>query len=569
MISGKKIVLILLSGFLILPLSAQVNLTKDSTASKEESYKFLFAEGLRLKNRGQANQAMALFQQCIELKPESPAPFYELGLQFLQEKEYATAEGYARNAWKRDNRNEWYGILLCEALMAQGKFEPCAEVFAELQKSYPDKLEFVTGEIEVLQQAGMQKEALKRLSRTGRHPSLDRWKALKEFEIQLALGKRDKGAAVLEKWLKKYPSDVKVRGHLAESYVAAGKKDQALKHYQWLVKENPDNPAVNFSYGNFLLKQENKEKARASFLKGFRSTEVNPAIKIAIITEFLKAGQEEEPDPAVIEMIKVVYETDQGNPEVDAMYANYLYTIEKLDEAEPIYRRITRSDPGNYLAWQNLLFILNEREKIEEIAAVADSALIFFPMQSLFHLFKGIGAIGLKDYETAKKALKKGMAIPGQAPEITQQFYLSLSEAAYRTGDKEEAYRNFDQLLALDPDNSIVLNNYSYYLSLDGEQLDKALDMIKRCVEHEKDNPTYLDTYAWVLFKRGEYSKALEVMEKVMSLTIDHSGEVLEHYGDILFKNGHEDKAVEMWKQASKQDDVSDSIDDKIINGLK
>ena len=161
------------------------------------------------------------------------------------------------------------------------------------------------------------------------------------------------------------------------------------------------------------------------------------------------------------------------------------------------------------------------------------------------------------------------MAIPGQAPEITQQFYLSLSEAAYRTGDKEEAYRNFDQLLALDPDNTIVLNNYSYYLSLDGEQLDKALDMIKRCIEHEKDNPTYLDTYAWVLFKRGEYSKALEVMEKVMSLTIDHSGEVLEHYGDILFKNGHEDKAVEMWKQASKQEDVSDGIDDKIINGLK
>ena len=565
----KKILLTAFGVVVMLPLVAQVNITNDLEPTPEERYKYLFAEGLRFKTLGETDKAMAYFQQCIELKPEAAAPFYELGVQYLEKKDFASAEGYARNAWKRDKGNEWYGMLLGQSLIAQGKYEPCAEIFSELHKTYPERLEFLTGEIDMLQEAGLQREALKRLPRTAKHPSLHRWGVMKEFEIQKEMGQPAKGEAALEKWLSKNPSDLEVRGVLAESYTSRGEKEKALKHYTQLLKENPDNPAVNFSYGHFLFTQGKRTDAVEAFLKGFRSTDVNPVIKIAIISEFLKDNKQEEPEPEVVEMIRVVYETDKGHPEVDAMYANYLYTIDKMDEAEPIYRRITRNDPGNYLAWQNLLFILNEQENLAQMAVVADSALIYFPMQSLFHLFKGIGAIGMKDYETAIKALKKGMTIPGQAPEITRQFYLSLSEACYRTGNREEAFRYFDQLLALDPENVIVLNNYSYYLSLDGEQLDKALDMITRCIAREPDNPTYLDTYAWVLFKRGDHPKALEVMEKVMGLTNEHSGEVMEHYGDILYRNGLTEKARMAWKEAKLKGETTKDIDDKILNGLK
>ncbi|MFO7617638.1 MAG: tetratricopeptide repeat protein, partial [Bacteroidales bacterium] len=398
MIKWKKIGLAALCVILTLPLQAQVDLIRQDPPTPEERYKFLFAEGLRYKTLGETDRAVANFQQCIELKPEAGAPFYELGLHHLEKKDYATAEGYARNAWKRDQGNEWYGLLLSEALIAQGKYEPCAEIYAGLQKTYPNRLEFLASEIDVLQEAGLHKEALKRLSKAAGHPSLNRWSALKEFELQTAMDQAARGAAALEKWLTKNPSDLEVRGLLAESYSSRGEKDKALKHYTHLLIENPENPAVNFSYGHFLFTQGNRSEAVEAFLKGFRSTDVNPVIKIAIISEFLKGSKQEEPDPEVIEMIRVVYETDKGHPEVDAMYANYLYTVNRPDEAEPIYRRILRTDPGNYLAWQNLLFILNEQEKPDQIAAVADSALTYFPMQSLFHLFKGIGAIGIKDY---------------------------------------------------------------------------------------------------------------------------------------------------------------------------
>ena len=133
----------------------------------------------------------------------------------------------------------------------------------------------------------------------------------------------------------------------------------------------------------------------------------------------------------------------------------------------------------------------------------------------------------------------------------------------------DEAFSNFENLLALDPDNVIVLNNYSYYLSLLDKDLEKARKMIEKCVKLEKDNPTYLDTYAWVLFKLEDYTKALEVIEKVVSKNTDPSGEVLEHYGDILFKNNKKDEAKKAWIRAESSGEASENIRIKIETGLK
>jgi tetratricopeptide (TPR) repeat protein len=200
---------------------------------------------------------------------------------------------------------------------------------------------------------------------------------------------------------------------------------------------------------------------------------------------------------------------------------------------------------------------------------LSDSAMAYFPGQALFYLFKGISALGRKEYGEALKILKKGQAIPGQNPEVTKQFYITMAEAWYKTGEKEEAFKSFEQLLAIDPENTMVLNNYAYYLSLEDRDLDKALTMIGKCIGLEKENATFLDTYAWVLYKRKDYKNALDVIEKVMKLENEHSGEVMEHYGDILFMNGRIEDARNAWRNAEGKEGATPEITNKIKNGLK
>jgi len=542
----------------------------DTTLGTSDQYKYFFAKGLRSKMLGNQEEAISFFQKCIELSQVSGSAFYELGMLYSEKKDYTAATGYARNAWKRDPANKWYGLLLIENLVLQGKQIDCVPVYRDLQKVEPGTEDFLTGEIEMLIQAKQEKEALKRINKLPREGELARWGTVKKKDVYFSLNQFDKGAKVLLGWLKKNPDDYEIRGILAEAYAAKGQKEEAGSQYKILKAQNPDNPAVSFSLGQFYFQSGKKAEALAEFLQGFRSPDVNPSIKIDIVKSFISAQEQQNKlDDHVVKLIEVLYQVDKGNPSVDELYANYLYSEEKLGEAEPIYRELIKTDPGNFVVWQNLLFILNQKQQYQEILIISDSALIYFPGQGLFYLFKGMAAIEKKDYPLAIATLNKGLSVPEQNADLIKQFYLSLAESLYRNGNSEDAFKNFDQMLALEPDNVQVLNNYSYYLALDVRELDKALEMISRCIKKEPENATYLDTFAWVLFQRKEYDKALEPIVKTIKLSPDPSGEVLEHYGDILFRNGKAEEARQAWIKAKDKKDVSDKIDNKIKNGLQ
>jgi tetratricopeptide (TPR) repeat protein len=555
---------------LVAGMALQGQVIPDTLSTLDARFTWCFAEGLNSKMLGKPQDAIAFFEKCVELKPEKPDPFYELGNLYAFKNDFAAAAGYARNAWKRDPANKFYGQLLIECLARLGKPEECIPVYHELQKAFPESEEYVTGEIEMLIQAKKFDDALKRLKKIQNNDELKRWGVVTQKEIFEAKKEPKKGIKVIEKWLNQHPGDFELRGILAETYGEAGQNDKALEQYALLKKENPDNPAVSYSLGQFYFKLGRKEEALEEFISGFRSPSVNPIIKIEIVKQFIE-GQKNNTtlDEPVRKLIQILYETDKGEPTVDVLFANFLYSEERLNEAEPIYTRLTQTNPGEFVVWQNLLFILNQKSDFERIFQVSDQAIKVFPSQGLFYLFKGIGAIGMKDYEAAAAALNKGLTYPGQNPEITKQFYISLAEALYHTGNSTDAFKNFDMLLGLEPDNVLVLNNYAYYLSLEERDLDKALAMIKKCVEKEKDNATYLDTYAWVLFKTGDFPGALNVIKRVFELDKEPSGEVIEHFGDILFMNGMMEEARAQWIKALEKGETSTGLKLKIESGIK
>jgi Tfp pilus assembly protein PilF len=114
-----------------------------------------------------------------------------------------------------------------------------------------------------------------------------------------------------------------------------------------------------------------------------------------------------------------------------------------------------------------------------------------------------------------------------------------------------------------------VLNNYSYFLSLTRKDLDKAEKMSSITVKAEPSNPTYLDTYGWVLFEQGAYTMAKIYIENAIKYSEEGkgeiSGEVLEHYGDVLYKTGDKENALEYWEKAKeKGGSKSKTLDKKI-----
>ena len=137
---------------------------------------------------------------------------------------------------------------------------------------------------------------------------------------------------------------------------------------------------------------------------------------------------------------------------------------------------------------------------------------------------------------------------------MASDLYAMMGDMLHIEGMDAQAYEAYDSCLQWKPNHIGCLNNYAYYLSENDADLEKAERMSYQTIIEEPENATFLDTYAWILFKRERYAEAKEYIDKALShLESDQNATIVEHAGDIYALNGEMDKAVEYWKRAIKE----------------
>ena len=152
---------------------------------------------------------------------------------------------------------------------------------------------------------------------------------------------------------------------------------------------------------------------------------------------------------------------------------------------------------------------------------------------------------------------------------LISDFYSIIGDAYHKMENHLESDQAYINALKHNPKNTLVLNNYSYYLSIRGDDLIKAEEMIIRCIQLTKENPnaSYIDTYAWVLYKLEKYDLALHQIELALSLN-PSSPVLLDHYGDILYKLGMKEQALSEWKKAFQLDNQNIILETKINQSI-
>jgi len=143
--------------------------------------------------------------------------------------------------------------------------------------------------------------------------------------------------------------------------------------------------------------------------------------------------------------------------------------------------------------------------------------------------------------------------------------YSTLGDAQSNLGNSEEADRVYELALRYDPQNHNAMNNYAYNLSVRGEKLERAQELVMKAMELEPENAAYFDTMGWIFYKLGEFEKAKRFIQA--SIDLDEtaaSAEVLEHLGDVYDKLGNYERAKDFWKQALKKDTTRTHLNNKI-----
>ena len=193
-----------------------------------------------------------------------------------------------------------------------------------------------------------------------------------------------------------------------------------------------------------------------------------------------------------------------------------------------------------------------EAENHERVIELCRAARQYNPEEMAFYYYQGIAYYQEGQLDEALNAFQNGIGVinSDSNPAIVSDFYAVLGDIMHQKGMENESFAAYDSCLVWKDDNIGCLNNYAYHLSVKGIRLDEAERMSFRTVKAEPKNATYLDTYAWVLFKQKRYDEAQKYIDQTLENDSVPSAEVLEHAGDIYYHVGEKERAVEFWQKA-------------------
>ena len=186
-------------------------------------------------------------------------------------------------------------------------------------------------------------------------------------------------------------------------------------------------------------------------------------------------------------------------------------------------------------------------------------------ISATLYYFNGYAHLRKKHYREAATSLEQSRKLSTGNIQLIGEINGMLGDTYNGLKDYPKSDRAYEDALAFNPSNDYVLNNYSYYLALRKENLEKAEKMSSQLVKEHPDNANYLDTYAWVLYAREKYRDAKKAMERAIE-TGGAGAAHFEHYGDILFRLGQTDEAVTQWKKARGLQTTNAALDRKISN---
>lgn len=569
-IKNKSIFLIVLFfcfSLSILSLNAkQITSKTDTLTSKQKfNFQYAFIDANRQLMLGNYSVAQGLFQKCLKIDKNSSASLYQLAYINYSIKEYNKALTYAQQAVEISPKNLWFSFLLSSIYQELGEVENAAKVYQKLIKIYPKNYDLYfeySSLLAINKQYSKAKKVCKKLEAAiGFSEKL----SMHKVKIYFMQNNNKSAYKELHKLITNFPNETKYYLILADSYVNEKEYEGAKKVYNSLLKVLPNNGEAHFFLVQYYIQKEEFYKAFDELKKVFSSKSFDADQKVQMFVSFSKSiGDNKELNQKFIELFNVLLETNPDNLDVKILSSDYLYRNKEYKKARQELEYVITKRKDNIYVWQQLLLADNMLEEFELMYKHSSEAVKYFPNQSFFYLFKGLSSYQLKNYDNALDALDFGQKLVIETDPLKKQFYLYLGEVYYQLKNYEKAFNNFDVYLTIEPEDTYVLNNYSYYLSLLEQNLDKAEQMSKKAISLEPKNSTFLDTYAWVLFKRKSYKEALKYIKSSIENGGNSSSVIIEHYGDILFKNKKIEEAVTQWEKAKNNGSTSEILEQKI-----
>ena len=523
-----------------------------------------FSKGLEEKYNENYPVAIWNFEQALKFFKDDDASMYELSELYQIEKRNAEAFSMIEQATKLNPDNKWYQIRLAQFYLQNSDYQSFMDIYDNLLKDEPDNLDYLEAYIDVLLMIGDYDKVIEKLDIVEEQLGKNEYIYLQKVQIYSERGKLDMVVEELEKLVEFMPDNTRYLAMLAEAYRKVKRDKDAYPIYLKIKEIEPENQYINVSLMDYYQSMGELDKAFEEFIAAIKNKNLDYETKAQIYDIWFQKQDEKNMSEDAETAGKAFIETHPDKSIGYYIIGTVFYNNDDFEQAKDYYLQSLERDKNNFITLYQISLCFIELKDFQSVVEYTEKAISLYPEQPLFYLFSGIGYFNLKDYEKTLKVLEKGRRLSANK-ELTANFDTYIGDTYHVLGNKEKAYEAYDRVLKYNPDNIYVMNNYAYYLSLDNKDLERALQMSGNTIKAEPKNPTYLDTYAWILYKMERYQEAKKFMDKVFKYDKKPQGVNYEHLGDILYKMGDTKNAVKNWKKAKKAGgEVSEFLEKKI-----
>jgi tetratricopeptide (TPR) repeat protein len=544
------------------------NTDKESSAAlnkREIKTKELLIKGTTEKVLGNYELAERYFQECIKISPKVATAYFELSEIYQSRKDAQNSLKYGDMAYKLAPDNEWYELNMAYLYMRTGQIALAEKTFISLVKKYPSNVDYLYQLSEIYYFQKKYKDAILIYDKLEINVGVNEELSLHKSKIYLEINQPDNAVLELQKLVKSNPNEMRYLGLLADLYEQLERSDEAFELYNKILELEPNNGYVHLSLADYYNYRGQQDKSFEEMKKAFESSNVEIKLKAEKLEAYYtNSAANEVKKKQGYELLDILIRVHPDNYKGFVFYAEFLARDDRIDEMITMLLKATELNATEFNTWYQLCAVLWEKARFEDLVIQSDKAVDLFPSLPTFYYFSGVGNHQLKKYKEAIESFESGIDYCIDNAELKMEFYQYLGDIYYATNDYGSSDMYYDQALAIDPNNIYVLNNYSYYLAIRNENLEKARTMSEKVNKIVPNNANYLDTFGWVYFKMKDYTKSEEIFKKALEIGGKEDATILEHYGDVLYHLNRKSEALEYWQKAKDKGNDSSTLQKKI-----
>lgn len=533
-------------------------------------YQYFWLEAVRLEDMGKYADAYEFYLYCLHINPDAAEAHFAVAMFEHAFEHDSLALYHLEKACELDADNDEFAEKLAQFYLAKDQVDEATKVYQRLSEMVPDRTDYIDMLVRIYEHQKDYPKMLEALNRMEVMEGKSEEMTLAKMQVFSYMGDTQGAYDELNSLIKQHPNDLNYKVMMGNWLLSNGRKIEALKAFQDVLKEEPDHAQGQMSLMDYYRMDGKTEEADRLLYEMLENPRTETSTRITLMQQVVRDSESDDGDSLrILNIFNHVLALPQKSSEMAEMKAEYMIMKSMPEDSiKCALRQVLDISPENVACRLRLLEILWEDTIDAQVVHECEKAVEYSPDEPALYYYLGLAKYLTDDNEGSLDALQRGVRMIGDDTPagISSRMYMIMGDILHTMGKPDEAYAAYDSCLTYNPDEIACLNNYAYYLSEENRDLKRAEMMSYKTIKAEPQNGTYLDTYAWILYMQERYEEAKIYIDQVLIVDSAEVNDVnYDHSGDIYIKLGKTDEAIQFWNKALELEaENADEIKKKI-----